>query len=202
MREKDLSKKQVGYLIKVIAFFWILTKIWSYKTWITERVYPVIPPIEFFKNVPDFFHQFLFGFSLLALLGTVCFKINRWLLIVLFFSEMASCALDTVRWQPWEYMYLCFLLIIIINFYKPKNILLLSHVFLISIYLFSGLHKFSWDFLFIVWLNMFLVDFLGLSMEFILKYKLFLQAFLFRLLRLFWQYCFLFQNQKRRSVMC
>ncbi|WP_415325573.1 hypothetical protein [Chryseobacterium sp. MMS23-Vi53] len=173
MQEKDLSEKEIHYLIKIIAFFWLLTKIWSYKTWITERIYPIIPPIEVLKNVPAFFHQFLFGFSLLALLAILCFKINRWLLIALFFTEIISCALDTVRWQPWEYMYLCFLLITIINFSKPKNILLLSHIFLVSIYLFSGLHKFSRDFLSVIWLNMFLTDFLGLSMEFILKYKLF-----------------------------
>jgi hypothetical protein len=173
MLTRDLSEKQISYLMKVIAFFWLLAKIWSYKTWITERVYPVIPPIDILKNVPDFLHQFLFGFSILALLAVLCFKIKRWLLIVLFVSEIISCSLDTVRWQPWEYMYLCFLLMTIINFYKPKNILGLSHLFLVSIYLFSGLHKLNRDFLSSVWLNMFLVDFLGLSMGFILKYKLF-----------------------------
>lgn len=173
MPEKKLSEKQISYLIKGIALFWLLTKIWSYKTWITERLYPVIPPIEILGNTPAFLHRFLFGFSLLCLFTVLCFKINRWLLIALFFSEIISCMLDTARWQPWEYMYLCILFVTIINFYKPKNILLLSHLFLVSIYLFSGLHKFSRDFLSAVWLNMFLMDFLGLSIDFILKYKLF-----------------------------
>lgn len=173
MLTRDLPEKQISYLMKIIAFFWLLAKIWSYKTWIAERVYPIIPSIDILRNVPDFLHQFLFGLSLLSLLVMLCFKIRRWLLIVLFVAEIISCSLDTVRWQPWEYMYLCFLLMIIINFYKPKNILLLSHLFLVSIYLFSGLHKLNRDFLSSVWLNMFLLDFLGLSMEFILKYKLF-----------------------------
>jgi len=173
MLTRDISEKQISYLIKVIAFFWLLAKIWSYKTWIAERVYPVIPPIDILKNVPNFSHQFLLGFSLLALLAILCFKINRWVLIALFISEIISCSLDTIRWQPWEYMYLCFLLMVIINFYKPKNIVRLSHLFLVSIYFFSGLHKLNRDFLSSVWLNMVLVDFLGLSMEFILKYKLF-----------------------------
>jgi len=173
MQKKDISDKQVEYLIKVIAFFWLFAKIWSYKTWITERVYPLIPPIDLLKNVPGIFHQFVFGFSILALLGILCFKTSRWLLISLLTSEIISCSLDTVRWQPWEYMYLCFLLMYIINFYKPKSILLLSHIFLVSIYLFSGLHKFNRDFLASVWRDMFLVDFLGLSMVFIVKYKLF-----------------------------
>lgn len=173
MREKYVLEKQTNYLIKGIAFFWFLTKIGSYKTWITERVYPVIPPISSLENIPAFVHQFLFGASLSALLLVVCIKPNRWLLTVLFLLEVMSCSLDTVRWQPWEYMYLCFLLLVILNFYKRENILILGHLFLVSVYIFSGLHKFSRSFLSLVWLNMFLRDFLGLSMDFILKYKLF-----------------------------
>lgn len=173
MLTRDISDKQISYLIKVIAFFWLIAKMWSYKTWITDRVYPIIPSIDVLKNVPDFLHQFLFGLSLLVLITVICFKINRWLLVILLISEIISCSLDTIRWQSWEYMYLCFLLLLIINFTKPKCILLLSHLFLVSIYLFSGLHKLNRDFLSSVWLNMVLVDFLGLSMEFIVKYKLF-----------------------------
>lgn len=198
MFTRDRSEKQISYLIKVIAFFWFLTKIWSYKTWIAERVYPVIPPVDIFKNVPDFLHQFLFGFSLLVLLAILCLKINRWLLIALFISEIISCSLDVVRWQPWEYMYLCFLLLVIVSFYKPKNILLLSHLFLISIYLFSGLHKMNRDFLSSVWLNMFLVDFLGLSMEFILKYRLFFAGLIIPVTEIILAIVLLISNSKRK----
>ncbi|MDQ0595578.1 hypothetical protein QFZ37_003947 [Chryseobacterium ginsenosidimutans] len=198
MLEKDISEKQINYLIKVIAFFWLLTKIWSYKTWIAARVYPVIPPLDFLKNVSGFVHLFLFGFSLLALLAVLCFKTNRWLLIALFFSEVLSCSLDIVRWQPWEYMYLCFLLIVIINFYKPKNTLVVSHIFLVSIYLFSGLHKFSRDFLSIVWLNMILVDFFGFSMDFILKYKLFFAGLLLPVIEVILAISLLISKSKKK----
>ncbi|ALR29098.1 hypothetical protein ATE47_00400 [Chryseobacterium sp. IHB B 17019] len=173
MHEREISgKKQVDYLIKIIAFFWLITKVWSYKTWITERIYPVIPPLDILKNVPDFLHVFLFGCSLLALL-MILFKESRLLLVFLFFSELLSCLLDTARWQPWEYTYMCFILIVIVNFHKPKNIVFLSHLFLVSIYLFSGLHKLNRDFLVATWLNMVLTNFLGLPMVSILKYKLF-----------------------------
>ena len=198
MQEKDISGKQISYLIKVIAFFWLVTKIWSYKTWITERVYPVIPPLEILKNVPDFLHLFLFGFSLLALLLVLICKENRLLLISLFISELLSCSLDTARWQPWEYMYLCFLLMIIINFSRPKNIILLSHIFLVSIYLFSGLHKFSRDFLSVIWLKMVLTDFLGLSMDFILKYKLFFAGLLIPVVEIILAISLLFSASKRK----
>lgn len=167
------EKKQVNYLIKIIAFFWLITKVWSYKTWITDRIYPVIPPLDILKNVPGFVHVFLLGFSLLALLLILCVKENRLVLILLFLSELISCFLDTVRWQPWEYMYMCILLIMIIHFHKPKNVLLLMHLFLVSIYIFSGLHKLNRGFLSLAWMNMILIDFFGLSMDTILKYKLF-----------------------------
>ncbi|NML55803.1 hypothetical protein [Chryseobacterium cheonjiense] len=192
-----MKRKDISYLIRVIALFWFLTKIWSYKTWVTERVYPVIPPIEKLENIPNFFHHFLFSFSLLCLLTVFFLRIHRWLLIALFFSEVISCLLDTVRWQPWEYMYLCFLLMVIINFYKPENIVLLSHLFLVSIYLFSGLHKINRDFLSVVWLNMFLIDFLGLSMEFILKYKLFFMGLLIPVIEISLALLLLLSNYKK-----
>lgn len=164
---------QVKYLTKVIAFFLLVTKIWSYKTWIADRVYPIIPPVDFLKHVPDFLHIFLFGFSLLILMIILFLKENRLLLVVLFLSELVSCSLDTVRWQPWEFMYLCILLLVIINFRKPKNILFLTHLFLVSVYIFSGLHKLNRSFLSSVWLDVILNDFFGLSLSAILKYKLF-----------------------------
>lgn len=167
------ESQQIKYLIKVVAFFWLITKIWSYKTWITDRAYPVVPPLDFLKHIPDFLHLFFFGFSLLVLLMVVFLKENRLLLISLFFSELLSCSLDTVRLQPWEFTYMCIILIIIINFHRPKNILLLVHIFLVSIYLFSGLHKLNREFLSSVWMNMILVDFFGFSIDVILRYKLF-----------------------------
>ncbi|UOU98678.1 hypothetical protein MUU74_01685 [Chryseobacterium daecheongense] len=191
------EKQQVSYFIKVVAFFWLATKIWSYKTWITDRIYPVIPPLDIVKNVPGFVHLFLFGFSLLALL-VILFKESRLLLISLFLSEMLSCSLDTVRWQPWEYMYMCILLMTIINFHKPKNILLLTHLLLVSIYLFSGLHKFNRGFLSLVWMNMILIDFFGLSMDLILKYKLFFVGLLIPIVELVLAGLLLISKSKRR----
>lgn len=191
------ERQQVSYFIKVVAFFWLITKIWSFKTWITDRIYPVIPPLDIVKNVPGFVHLFAFGFSLLALL-LILFKENRLLLISLFLSEILSCSLDTVRWQPWEYMYLCILLIMIINFHKPKNIILLVHLFLVSVYVFSGLHKLNRSFLSLAWMNMILIDFFGLSMDVILKYKLFFVGLLIPIVELALAILLLISKSKRK----
>lgn len=192
------EKQQVTYLIKAVAFFWLITKIWSYKTWITDRMYPVIPPLEFLQYIPGFLHEFLFGFSLLALLMVLFLKTSRWLLISLFLSELVSCSLDTVRWQPWEYMYMCILLVTIINFHKPKSIVLLMHLFLVSVYLFSGLHKLNRSFLSLAWMNMILIDFLGLSMDIILKYKLFFVGLIIPIVELFLAILLLLSKSKKK----
>lgn len=81
--------------------------------------------------------------------------------------------LDTVRWQPWEYMYLSVFLVFIINFHRPKNTIVLMHLLLVSMYFFSGLHKLNRGFLSSVWMNTILEDFIGFSRETVLKYKLF-----------------------------
>ena len=167
------ENQQIKYLIKTIAFFWLITKLFSYKTWIADRIYPVIPPFDFLKNIPDYFHLILFVIGLFILLLILFFKINKWLLILFFLFETMSCLLDTVRWQPWEYMYLCMLLVVITNFSKPKNIVFLFHLLFVATYLFGGLHKLNRDFLSSAWMNMILKDFFGLSLEFILKFKLF-----------------------------
>lgn len=193
------EQQQVNRLIKTIALFWCITKIWSYKTWVTDRLYPVIPPVDFLKYVPDFMHVFLFGFSVVALLALLFVKVSRLLLILLFLSELLSCSLDTVRWQPWEYMYLCFLLIVIINFRKPKHIIMLGHLFLVSVYFFSGLHKLSRGFLSSIWMNMVLTDFFGLSMEVILKYKLYFIGLLIPLAEILLA-VLLFTSKSKRKI--
>lgn len=171
-------ERQVVYLIKILAFFWFITKAWTYKAWVVDREYPVIAPSEALDHIPGSVHVILLFFSFLALLAILLFKQNRFLLILLFAAELLSCALDTVRWQPWEYMYLCILLVLIINFMKPRNIILLVHWLLVSVYLFSGLHKFSRVFLSEVWVKMILTGYLHFPLPLILTYKLFFAGLL------------------------
>jgi len=192
------EKQQFVYIIKVSAFFWLVTKIWSYKTWIADRTYPVIPTFDIFRYVPDSVHLVLFGLSLFSLLLIIILKKNRSLLILLFVSEFISCLLDTVRWQPWEYMYLCMLLVVIINFLKPKNALFLFHLFLVAMYLFSGLHKLNRDFLSVFWMNAVLRNFFGLPLECILKFKLFFVGLLIPVIEIILAVSLLLSKSKRK----
>lgn len=193
---------QICTLLKLISFFWFVSKIWSYKTWVSDRVYPVIPPFEYLGIVPNSIHMGLYICSLALLLMIFFLPKNLLLLSSFFLVELLSCALDTVRWQPWEYMYLCFTLLFIINFKKPINTIFLLHIFLVSIYLFSGIHKVNRDFLYNVWMNMFLIDYLNLSVATIIKYKLFFIGLLLPLLEIsFAVLLFVLKNKRPISLL-
>lgn len=194
----ESASQQVNILIRIIALFWFVTKIWGYKTWIADRLYPVIPAFGFFKYIPNYLHIILFIISLILLLIILFTKKRLALLISFFVIELFSCLLDTVRWQPWEYMYLSAFLVFIINFHRPKNVIVLMHLFLVSMYFFSGLHKLNRSFLSSVWMNTILVDFFGFSLETILKYKLFFIGLIIPFCEILLAGLLVFSKNKRR----
>ena len=168
-----LSDKSCAYLlIRGIAFFWFITKIFSYKTWIASRKFPVIAPSEYLRDIPSEIHWMLFVVSMLMLFMIVISP-KKYLLILFLIFEFLSCSLDTVRWQPWEFMYFVIFTLYFFNFKKQKSFFLLVHLFVASVYIFSGLHKFNRGFLSNVWTQMILQSFFNLSSEAILTYKMF-----------------------------
>lgn len=166
------DKSRENVLLKVIAFVWFITKLFSYKTWIADRKYPVIAPLDFLQNIPSGIHLCLFGIAMLMLCAIIISSEKFFIILFLIF-EFLSCSLDTVRWQPWEFMYLCIFVLYLFNLKRKESFYLLVHLFLASIYIFSGLHKFNRGFLTNVWTQMILQNFMNLSIATILSYKLF-----------------------------
>lgn len=163
----NYSKEKI--LIKITAFFWLLSKGMSWKLWLSDRILPVIPPFELSPNLNNTFHLVLFAISMLALFSIVFFTSRKrfiWLVILL---EIASCFLDQMRWQPWEYQYL--LLFVFYLFYKKdtNQFLELAALLIGFTYIYSGLHKFNGGFLFSVWENMILRNFFHFEEVFISK---------------------------------
>jgi hypothetical protein len=151
-------------LLRITCFFWFITKIASYKTWIAEgRLYPVVPPFEFLEAVPNVFHTLLFGLSLLLLTLLFIFPQKRLILISTLLVILCSCSLDVLRWQPWEYQFIFFLIIFIINRDNPKALYSAIIFVLASVYIYSGLHKLNGGFLHSVWESMILHRFFGIS---------------------------------------
>jgi hypothetical protein len=165
--KKNYSKEKI--LIKITAFFWITSKIMSCKLWLSDRLFPIIPPFEFSPNLPNTIHFTLFVISIIGLVSILIFNPRKefvWMVLIL---EIASCFLDQMRWQPWEYQYL--LLFIFFLFYKKNTNQFLELISLLIgvTYIYSGLHKFNGGFLYSVWEKMILKDFFHIEKSCVLK---------------------------------
>lgn len=86
------------------------------------------------------------------------------LLVVTF--EIVTCLADINRWQPWQYLYLT-LLFVLMTFHNNKALLQTGIAFILwSTYFFSGLSKFNGGFLFWIWEKMILIQFMHLPNAF------------------------------------
>ena len=132
------SKKIIG--TRLICFFWLAAKIISWKVWLADRLFPVVPPFNFLF-VPSAIHLVLFIFSLLALAALMIFPVNRLLQLSVIIIEVLSCLLDQNRWQPWEYQYIFIILVLVINYKNEKNAVSVIAFIFISVYFFSGIGK-------------------------------------------------------------
>lgn len=154
-------------VLRTTFLFWLVAKLISYKVWLADRFFPVVPSFTFLPEFPSWLHLFLFAASLFLLVFLLIFPKKNSLLLSLLIIEMLTCSLDVTRWQPWEYQYLFIVFIFLLNKKNDKNFLS-AIVFLLSmIYIFSGMHKFNGAYLFSTWSQMILDDFLGLPSKII-----------------------------------
>lgn len=136
-------------VIRISSIAWLFAKFLSYKIWLSTRNFPIIPVVDITPKFPDTFHLVLFILSITAIISVLIFPQKRYLILAVILFEIASCLIDMMRWQPWEYQYL--LTFIFFYYYNRSRDFLTVMSFLVAVtYLFSGLHKFS---------NTFLTDF-------------------------------------------
>lgn len=144
-------------LITALSITWLITKIVTWKLWVTNRQFPLIAPFEWLQ-APNYIHWFLLGTSMLLLMLLFLLPNNKMIYGTLLLVEISSCILDQNRWQPWEYQYIFTLFILLVN---KKEQVIEVYIFLVScIYIYSGLNKFHPNFLWLVWDNMILQGFL------------------------------------------
>ena len=60
-------------LIKITAVFWLVAKVMCWKLWLSNRLFPIIPPFEFSPNLSNGFHFTLFAISIIGLVSIVIF---------------------------------------------------------------------------------------------------------------------------------
>ncbi|MEO8762654.1 MAG: hypothetical protein ABI416_00110 [Ginsengibacter sp.] len=135
---QGISKTKL--VTRCICLFWLIAKIISWKLWLAERFFPVVPPFNFLF-VPSSFHLVLFILSLAALFALMIFPSNRRIQVSVVIIEVLSCLLDQNRWQPWEYEYIFIILALATNYKNEKITLSIIAFIIVSIYFFSGISK-------------------------------------------------------------
>ncbi|WP_162926964.1 DoxX family protein [Flavobacterium psychrotrophum] len=148
--------------MKVICFFWVITKLISFNAWIAERSLPTVAIIRFLDIIPAFIHLSLY---IVALLCFTVFIIKGWyrMLAVALIVEFCSCLLDLLRWQPYEYLYIFIAFFYLIFKDRPQHFFIILRILLSSTYIFSGLHKIGGAFLYSTWDKQFLLKFGGIG---------------------------------------
>lgn len=150
---KKNSPEQI--IIRIAALFWIILKLMSYKLWMTDRLFPLLPVIEI--SVPDNLHALLYVVSLAAL-GAFLFRPSSSLMMCIVGVELFSCILDYTRWQPWEYQFLLMSAIFLLA--RSEEEKKSGYIFLFAaLYFYSGIHKLNPEFNETIWTSMILGSF-------------------------------------------
>lgn len=158
---KEIPKWPAHILIlRVTCFFWLIAKFISWKLWLANRLFPLVPPVEIL-HVPAIIHLVLFVCSLTILSFILIFPHKKYLLLLLLLTEIFSCAFDQNRWQPWEYQYL--FIVFVTYLHKTERLIASVACILVATYLYSGINKLNSNFLLNVWSNLILKHYLQLS---------------------------------------
>lgn len=164
IQQQNFRWKASSLQILLCCWFlcWASMKLLSFELWMGDRSYPLAPITESLQNAPLVFHAILFWTSIFLMVVS-CIKTNRRLLLILFLLEITSCLLDQNRWQPFEYQFLLMLLPLI-YYNNEKRIWKQSwQIIVIGVYFFSGIFKLHNGFIYEVWNNLFLFQWLGIE---------------------------------------
>ncbi|MFC4740175.1 hypothetical protein ACFO3U_09235 [Flavobacterium ponti] len=159
--------KKAEVIIKLTSAFWFITKIASYKLWISNRIFPLSPAFDFLENIPNFIHLSLFILFLTGITLVFIFPNKKILFVGILLMEIFTCLLDQNRWQPYEYQFILTFVFFLFYHKNKKQFLNYFAFLLLVIYLNSGLHKLNGSFLYTVWENMILHRFFGFEHELI-----------------------------------
>lgn len=124
----------------------------SHKLWLSERFFPTIPFFKFIPKFPNPWDWFiLLGLFTLLILGLI--YRNRKVFIGIISITAILLLQDQMRWQPWAYIYLLLLLPFLWKEDQQKVFINYFQIILIGVYIWSGIHKLSPNFIEITFMN-------------------------------------------------
>lgn len=159
-----LKISQPHFMLRAIAACWLVTKLLSYKLWLSDRLLPTVPVSDIFYSIPNGIHFFLFMVMLVCLLCVVIFPQKKWICAILVVAEILSCLMDQNRWQPWEYQF-TFMFAIYLFLKDSSGVKTYWQIIFIGIYFFSGLGKLNSGFIMQVWNGRIMHQWLNLSLH-------------------------------------
>ena len=121
----------------------------TWKLWIPQTDFPRIPLLGLLASVPVWIHWVVLGLLLGSCLAILLIRpssrYQRWALVGFLLAACILVALDQHRLQPWFYQCLLFALVMVCC--TPARAMPLLRALLVSVYVFSALGKFDYQFL-------------------------------------------------------
>ena len=136
-----------------VQLLWVLTvcllMVVTWKLWIPQTVFPRVPLVGLLASLPVVIHWIvlgvLVGSCLAILLIRPSSRYQRWTLVGFLLAGGILVALDQHRLQPWFYQ--CLLFALVMTCCVPVRAMPLLRALLVSVYVFSALGKFDYQFL-------------------------------------------------------
>jgi uncharacterized membrane protein YphA (DoxX/SURF4 family) len=132
--------KRIEYLKTITLIFLLIGIALSFKLWLSNRYFPLVPLFNFIPTIaPPFDSIFLFSFilSIIIKLFMPQIKVSKW---IFWICTIILIITDINRIQPWFYLYILILSISDFINSETEKIRILK-ILLASIYFYSGWHK-------------------------------------------------------------
>ena len=145
-----IIERRILILRIVVCLFFVLGVSLSFKVWHSDRIFPLLPVFDWIPSSSIDFSKFLamilsFGLLIGAFVRSRSYFIG-------FFALLLSLLLqDQMRWQPWVYIYVAFLVTFALWKRTDERLLPYFQFLLIGVYLWSGAYKFGGSFIELTW---------------------------------------------------
>jgi hypothetical protein len=129
----------IGYVVGIII---------SWRLWLSDRDYPLTPVFSWLPGIPSPIDALLPAGLCLLLITHLFVKNKQPLILASLIVVIVLALFDQSRWQPWFYQY-SLMLFSLLSIKDEKNdisatdVLNISRLIIICIYVWSGLHKFN-----------------------------------------------------------
>ncbi len=145
-----ILERRITLLRVVVCLFFVIGVGISFKVWHSDRLFPVLPVFDWMPVASNDVSSFLAMILIFGLLLGVVIRFRAYFigLIVLLSLLLLQ---DYMRWQPWVYIYVAFLLPFALWKRPNEKLLPYFQFLLIGVYLWSGAYKFGGSFIELTW---------------------------------------------------